>query len=56
MEEETKIVLTETAYSNYLAIYWKWEILRDLLSKSATYQWVDIIRGVMDIPEKEDQE
>lgn len=54
--EETKIVLTETAYGNYLSSYLKLEILRELLSKTKSYEWETIIRGVLDIPVKEDQE
>lgn len=49
--EETKITMTETAYSNYLSAYLKLEILKELLMKSKTYDWVTICRGVLDIPE-----
>lgn len=54
--EETKIILSETTYSNYLCEHMKLEILRDLLSKSETFMWTDIIRGVLDIPKTEDKE
>ena len=54
--EETKIVLSEETYSNYLCDHMKLEILRDLLSKTRTYDWENIIRGVLDIPKKEENE
>lgn len=54
--DETKIVLSETTYFDYLCDHMKLEILRDLLSRSATYTWENIIRGVLDIPEKEEKE
>lgn len=55
MDEQINIVLSQSTYSNYLSCYLKWEILRDMLSKTAGFQWESIIRGVMDIP-KEDKE
>lgn len=55
MGEEINIVLSQSTYINYLSCYLKLEILRDMLVKSKPFQWESIIRGAMDIPEKEDE-
>lgn len=53
--EEQKIVLSESTYSGYLSEHLKLEILRDLLMRSEPFTWENIIRGVLDIPKKEEK-
>lgn len=38
----------------YLEAYYRLAILREILSKLPVYEWETVIRGVLDIPEKEE--
>ena len=51
--DNINIVMSQETYSHYMEVEIKWNILRDILSKSQPYTWENLIRGVMDIPKEE---
>ena len=38
----------------YFEAYYRLAILREILAKLPTYEWEAVIRGVLDIPKKEE--
>lgn len=51
--DEQKIVITATAYSNYLEAVLKLQLLKDMLETTPDYNWPHIVRKVLGMEEKE---
>ena len=43
-------------YNEYLKAYYRMNILREILMKLPTYEWVAVISGVLDIPQKKEED
>lgn len=39
----------------YIAAYYRLTILREILENLPTYEWETVVRGVLDIPKKEEE-
>lgn len=49
--DEQKIVITATAYSNYLEAVLKMQLLKETLAATPEFEWPAIIRKILSVEE-----